>query len=204
MTIDADVGEVASGVPDGLRALGATVRVSQLAAGDYLVGRDIGVERKSMLDLHYSIENRRLWSQLLAYRSVLRRLYLLVEGRSLDNGSITEAGVRGALLEIGDRGVTVIRAIDVRDSALWIIRIAARAQRSGARPRPRSRRYGRVFVPTDVVSCIAGIGPSKAQKLLSHFGSIAAIAAADQSKLEEVPGIGPALSAAIHDALTRI
>jgi len=33
-----------------------------LRAGDYLVGEDIGVERKSVLDLHYSIANRRLWS----------------------------------------------------------------------------------------------------------------------------------------------
>ena len=202
MTIDADVGEMPSGVPGELRALGATVRISQLDAGDYLVGRDMGVERKSVLDLHYSIENRRLWSQLLAYRSALRRLYLLVEGRSLDDGAISEAGIRGALLEIGDRGVTVIRSTDARDSAFWILRLAARAQRSGAPPTPRPRRYARAAQPLDVVSCIAGIGPSKARSLLSHFGSVAAIASADRDELHEVAGIGPALAAAIHTALT--
>jgi len=203
VTIDADIGEVHSGVPDALRALGALVHVSQLGAGDYLVGNEIGVERKSVLDLHYSIENRRLWSQLRTYRAALRRLFLLVEGSRLDDGRVTEAGIRGALLEIGDRGVTVIRSTDARDSALWILRIAARAQRSGAGPRPRPRRFARTVQPVDLVSCIAGVGPSKARSLLSHFGSVAAIAAADRSQLQQVDGIGPALAAEIRTALTR-
>src|SRR6476620_3420626 len=86
VTIDADVGELRSGVPDALRATGTVVRISQLRAGDYLVREDLGVERKSVLDLHYSIANRRLWSQLATYRGSLRRLYLLVEGANLDDG----------------------------------------------------------------------------------------------------------------------
>jgi ERCC4-type nuclease len=166
VTIDADVGELRSGIPEILRAIGMEVRVSQLVASDYLVGAEIGIERKSVLDLHVSIRNRRLWSQLHAYRSALRRLYLLVEGRRLDDGPVTDAGVRGALLEIGDRGVTVIRAVDARDSSLWIARLAVRAQRSGVPPRPRPRLYGRVTEPVDIVARISGIGPSKARSLL--------------------------------------
>lgn len=203
VTIDADIGEVHSGVPDALRALGALVRVSQLGAGDYLVGNEIGVERKSVLDLHYSIENRRLWSQLRTYRAALRRLFLLVEGSRLDDGRVTEAGIRGALLEIGDRGVTVIRSTHARDSALWILRIAARAQRSGAGPRPRPRRFARAAQPVDVVGCVTGIGPARARSLLSRFGSVAAIAAADRSELEDVAGIGPSLAEAILKALSE-
>jgi DNA excision repair protein ERCC-4 len=203
VTIDADVGELRSGIPKMLGALGAHVRVSQLRASDYLVGNDVGVERKSVLDLHFSIRDHRLWSQLRADRAALGRRYLVVEGGPLDDGSVSAAGIRGALLEIGDRGVTVIRTVDARDSALWILRIAVRAQRSGLSPRPRPRLYGRVAEPADIVVRIPGIGPSKARSLLARFGSIAGIASATREDLEQVQGIGPSLSRAIHDASTR-
>ena len=138
------------------------MRVSQLAAGDYLVGDGIGIERKSVLDLHFSIQNRRLWSQLLAYRAALQRLYLLVEGPILDDGKLSEAGVRGALLEIGDRGVTVLRSTDAGDSAAWIMRVAVRAQRDGSRPRPRARGRPTIVAPIDLVAGITGVGPRRA------------------------------------------
>jgi Fanconi anemia group M protein len=203
VTIDADVGEVRSGVHQALRAMGALVRVSQLGVGDYLVGDDVGVERKSVLDLHYSVENRRLWSQLLAYRLALERLYLIVEGPDLDDGAVTAAGIRGALLEIGDRGVTVIRTLDPRDSARWILRLAARAQRSGVLPQPRPRRCRRATQPADILAGIPGIGPSKARSLISHFESVAAVASAERAELEGVEGIGPSLARTIHETLTR-
>jgi ERCC4-type nuclease len=174
-----------------------------LRAGDYLVGEDIGVERKSVLDLHYSIANRRLWSQLATYRGSLRRLYLLVEGANLDDGHTSSAGVRGALLEIGERGVTVIRSTGAVDSAAWLHRLAVRAQRQGHAPRPRARRYVRACSPVDLVAGIPGIGPGLAGRLLDEFGSIGALQAAPPVDLQRVAGVGPALATAIHEALTQ-
>ena len=203
VTIDADVGEVRSGIPERLRGMGASVRLSQLEASDYLVGDGIGIERKSVPDLHGSIACRRLWSQLRSYRAALQRLYLLVEGGELNDGAITPGGIRGALLEIGDRGVTVIRTSDSTDSAEWIVRVAVRAQRRGAHPRPRPRRYGMLARPDDIVMSIPGIGPRKARRLVATFGSVAAVAAADETTLQRVPGVGPGLAKTIHDALTR-
>ncbi|MCX6433088.1 MAG: excinuclease ABC subunit UvrC, partial [Actinobacteria bacterium] len=48
---------------------------------------------------------------------------------------------------------------------------------------------------------IAGLGPAKAKALLKHFGSVRAIRAASVTELQQAPGIGPALAAAIHTAL---
>ena len=192
-----------SGVPAALEARGVSVRLSQLESSDYLVGNEIGVERKSVLDLHYSILNRRLWSQLDAYRSKLQRVYLLVEGARLDDGRVSAAGVRGALLEIGDRGMTVIRSTDAADSAEWLLRLAIRAQRSGARPLPRLRRYRRATSSIELVAGIPGIGPRRARLLLDTFGSIGALEVADLEDLQRVEGIGPALARGVHEALTR-
>jgi DNA excision repair protein ERCC-4 len=203
VTIDADVGELRSGVPTQLEARGVVVRLSQLDASDYLVGERIGVERKSVLDLHYSMMNRRLWSQLATYRAKLRRLYLLVEGPKLDDGHVSAAGIRGALLEIGDRGVSVIRSTDAADSAEWLLRLAVRAQRSGARPKPRVRRYNRTTSPVDLVSGIPGIGPRRARRLLEEFASLGGLEAAQIEELMRTEGIGPQLARAIQHALNR-
>lgn len=202
VTIDVDVGEMRSGVPALLQKRDAGVRVLQLATGDYVVGDGIGVERKSVLDLHYSISSRRLWSQLATYRAELRRLYLLVEGSSLDDGKISPAGVRGALLEIGDRGVTVIRTVDVHDTAEWILRLAVRAQRRGKRPRARLRVYPPAVAPRDLIAGIRGIGPRRAELLIERFGSIRGIASAHRDELQSVPGVGPVLAEVISTALT--
>jgi Fanconi anemia group M protein len=183
--------------------MGAFVRVSQLGVADYLVGDEIGVERKAVLDLHHSIHNRRLWSQLRGYRLRLKRLYLLVEGRKLDDGPVGAAGIRGALLEIGDRGVTVIRATDTIDSARWILRLAVRAQRRGSVPNARPRRYRPATSAGGIVAVIPGIGPRTAQRLVSEFGSVAEIAAATPDDLCRVHGVGPTLASRIHDALSR-
>jgi DNA excision repair protein ERCC-4 len=92
VTIVADAGELRSGVPDALRALGVSVDVASLPAGDYLVGDAVAVERKTVADLHRSIANGRLWSQLLSCRRELDRTFLLVEGRPSTEAASRERG----------------------------------------------------------------------------------------------------------------
>jgi excinuclease ABC subunit C len=52
-----------------------------------------------------------------------------------------------------------------------------------------------------VLSGIPGLGPARIRELLSHFGSVARVRAADEEALAQVPGIGPTTAAAIHRAL---
>ncbi|MCA9690961.1 MAG: excinuclease ABC subunit UvrC [Myxococcales bacterium] len=48
---------------------------------------------------------------------------------------------------------------------------------------------------------IKGVGPSLKKALLAHFGTVAAIRAADLAALQEVPGVGAKVAARIHAAL---
>lgn len=48
---------------------------------------------------------------------------------------------------------------------------------------------------------IPGLGEVKAKALLRHFGSVKAVAAANEAELRSVPGIGPALASTILRAL---
>lgn len=52
-----------------------------------------------------------------------------------------------------------------------------------------------------VLADIPGLGPSRVQALLKHFGSVARLRAADAVAISEVRGIGPALATAVVDTL---
>ena len=64
LTVVADVFEQASGVPAALARLGVEITVEPLAAGDYQIGDEILIERKTVPDLHGSLARNRLWAQL--------------------------------------------------------------------------------------------------------------------------------------------
>ena len=197
MTIIADGGEVPCGIPEHLRRLGALVEVVRLPAADYLVADGVGVERKTVADLHRSLACGRIWAQLRSCRAELARTYLLVEGQDLNRGRVSVGGVRGALLEIGDRGMTVVRSSDAADSAIWLLRIAARLQRPRGVGSPRARRFPRASTRRSLLSEVPGIGPDTAAALLDRFGSLRGIANADPNELRSVPGVGPQRAATL-------
>src|SRR4051794_17784708 len=115
-------------LPASLEALGVTVELERLEAGDYVVGPDTLVERKTVQGLHRSIESRRLWRQLAELRAACSWPFLLIEGDDIDNGLLGTAAIRGACLSIIEHGVPLLRAMDACDSAMWLHRLALRRQ----------------------------------------------------------------------------
>jgi excinuclease ABC subunit C len=63
----------------------------------------------------------------------------------------------------------------------------------------RKRRGKRAL--KSVLDEIPGVGPAMKKRLIKHFGTVAAIKAADEAALQEVDGIGPALAAKIRETL---
>jgi DNA excision repair protein ERCC-4 len=191
LTILVDHRERGSGVPAALEQLGICTETLALEVGDYIVGEGVGVERKTIRDLHRCIEDRRLWRQVASLRVDFDRAYLVVEGVDLDRGAISRGGVRGALLAATELGVAVVRSKDPSDTALWLVRMAARRQRSMPRHVARSLPHGRKPTPRNILASLPGMSLTTAGLLLDHFGSIGGIAAATHAELTGVPGIGP-------------
>jgi ERCC4-type nuclease len=204
--IVADRFESPSGVPDALRAAGVEVQMMRLPAGDYDVGRGVLVERKTVPDFHLSLARGRLWAQMGLLRAHARLPYLLVEGRDLNEGSLSPSAVRGACLGVIGQGIALIRSEDSIDSAVWLRLLAQRVGhvRLG-RDRPT---YAQRLKPSPelireaMLAAVPGISVTGARALLERFGSVAAVVAANERDWREVRGIGPRRAAELRSAIS--
>src|SRR4051794_38271036 len=184
--------EERSGVAAALRAAGVTPRAGPFLVGDYVISDRLIVERKTGSDLAASIKDRRLFEQVERLTEAYASVVLLVEGEPVH---ISRASWEGAVARVLVAGVSVLRTAEARESAAWLARLCRQEEKgpSQARGRPRVRRPTDDDEQTahDVLSCLPGISFVTARRLLDHFGTLAAVFAADEARLREVPGIGP-------------
>jgi ERCC4-type nuclease len=207
LRIGVDRFEISSGIPARLERLGADVRLTMLAAGDYDVGGETIVERKSVGDLHASVLAGRFWRQIGVLRRSARYPFLLVEGHNLDSGPIQPRSIRGVCLSAQRLGVRLLRSVDVADSALWLFLLARHCQRRG-RPRDRPIAAQRPQPPTPMeaaeamLAAVLGLSAVSARALLTRFGSVADVVAAGPQDWLEVPGIGPERAKSLAETLS--
>jgi ERCC4-type nuclease len=205
MLIVTDVHERGSGVPALLGDRGATVEVRSLSAGDYRLAGGAVVERKTVRGMHMGIVAGTFWPQIGRLRRGARFAYLLIEGCDLDDGPLAPAAVRGACLAVADLGVTVLQSVDPCDSALWLHRLAARRQHAPPRHRPayaqRPKAEAAPQAAEAMLASVPGISTVSARALLTRFGSVAAVVAAEPTDWEAVAGIGPQRALSLAETL---
>ncbi len=196
--------EEGSGLPGLLRDAGLVLAAGQLPVGDYVVSDRVCVERKAGGDLSSSIRDGRLFEQAERLLEAWPSPVLLIEAAPVT--PLPEQW-RGAVCKLVEQGVTVLQATGPEDSAAWIARLAKRARRTpgqvGALPVGRRRSAREAAVQAEhMLSCVHGISPATGRRVLRHFGSIEAVAAAGLSELQEVPGVGRGRAQALRDAFS--
>jgi ERCC4-type nuclease len=207
MHVVVDRHERASGVPRELARLGVEIREAHLAAGDYAIGEFALVERKTTRGLHLSIHDGRFWAQVGRLRRGTQSAYLIVEGRSLYDGPLSEEAIRGLVLAINDLGVAVIRTSNAADSARWIRRILLRriAPRLVNRPpyaqRPQAEAH--VAPPERALAAAPGVSTKTARALLRRFGCLRDVLLAEPEELMTVTGVGRTRALSIHALATE-
>ena len=118
LTITVDVRERRSGIPECLAALGVTVDVVMLTVGDDAFGERV-VERKTIADLHRSLQHRRIWSQVAALRRDVPTFSW--KGLISMTGSVPPGALRGALAQgRRQRNSDPPHEPPHDDSALWL------------------------------------------------------------------------------------
>jgi len=205
----ADDREVAGGVVAELRKfpeIGVTVR--RLRCGDYQVGENFLVERKTLPDFAASVMDGRLFRQASAMTRESRRGVIILEGRpaTARRMGLTRESLQGALITIGVfYGLAVLRSGGPAETARLLSYLGDQAGRfaSGSlvRPgwRPRGKRARQLFL----LQGLPGVGPGRAARLLDRFGTVGNVAAASLEELSSLDGIGAATAAKIRWSLSE-
>ncbi len=193
ISIIADNRERKSGIPEILIKKGVSLRLLQLATGDYIINESIIVERKTSQDFIQSIKNGRLFNQCSGLRKTGMLPLIIVEGNPFEAGSkITAESIKGALLSVTlSWQIPVIRSSGKEDTANLMI-LAARQRLNP--PQFIRNTGGKTRVKrTNIhyfIGNLPGVGPTLASNLLTHFKTIENIVLADIIDLIEVDGIG--------------
>lgn len=203
-----DSRETNSGIPALLRAAGVDFELQEMQVGDYRIGEEIVIERKSArTDLAVSIMEGRLFGQAEALCMVATRPVFLVEGNLVEvRSQIGEEALWGAISALSVFwNMQVLFSHDTRSSATLLATMARhvtkglgyevplRCAKPRVNPDGGSTQY--------LVEGLPGVGPETARRLITHFGSARAVFAATQEQLRACKGIGPKTADGIAVAL---
>jgi DNA excision repair protein ERCC-4 len=208
MQLYIDDREQAPDLVEYLRSAGELeIEIKRLALGDYQLGEEIIFERKTGPDFLESLCSERLFSQAGRLASSFMRPVMLFEWDPQDHPlRKKKAAYLGAIVSLSlIFGITPLWTYNAEGSASVILSAARQVEKIrrcrswalNARKGKRNR-----TIRSRILQCIPGIGKDKADELLDHFGSIAAISAASTKEIGKVSGIGPKLSEKISQVLT--
>jgi ERCC4-related helicase len=203
-----DSREQASSVTKELFEKDCKIIMKQLDVGDYILSKDVCIERKTVEDFLSSMIDGRLFSQMINMRENYEKPLILVEG-NMDElftlRNIHKNSVIGALTSIAlDYNVPILNTKSARETAHYLFVIAKREQI--AREKEVAIRIGRKGLTVNeqqrfVVEGLPLVGPSLARNLLNEFGSIKSIIDADEKDLQKAEGLGKGKAKKIHKLL---
>ena len=192
--------EIKSGIPSVLEDLGAEVIIKTLEVGDYHVSNDVIIERKTTADFLHSIldEPGHLYGQLKDMGSEYKRSILIMEGAPMDlytERAINSNAIDGMVLAAARFDASIIWTLSADHTARMIYREAEHEQIDQKKNRgsPHGKRSSMTLPQRQeyVLSSIGGgVGPTMAEALLKHFGSVQEVIDASINELVEVEGIG--------------
>ncbi len=187
-TILVDSREMNTKVVEHLRRRPVRLERDNLEVADYVIGERVGVERKSERDFAESLKDGRLMDQARELAREFERPVLIVEGNP--RREVEPESVDGALAALAvDFGLTVLQSSGPGETAELLYRMARRVARDERPAQPRRRRSVD-DLRVEMLSCIPGVGPELARRLLERFGSVGEVVTADVSELKRVEGIG--------------
>jgi ERCC4-type nuclease len=208
-----DFRELRSGIVGEIEKLTdqLTIEVSMLSAGDYWIGDNIIVERKTLSDFLISIKNGRIFQQVSRIANSGKNGLIILEGdKSMVNTSLmSRKAVQGALIHLTVfLGIPVIRSLNIHETATLLIDIFHQCQQRklptqkqilSASPgfSVNKKQRQKLFI----LQNINGIGAKKALTLLKSLRSIENIINASSADLMKFHGIGSKLADRIYTIL---
>lgn len=196
-----DYREEAGGVPTTLALEGLELEATALEIADYVVSERVAVERKAAADFVASLKDGRLFEQAERLASGYEVAVLIVEG----SPRFATAAIEGAICGLIRRGLSVLRVDSSEETASVIARLARQEGRDSQPSRVKLARRQRDAdeIAEDMLASLPGVSVVKARSLLEHFGTVQALAVADEKQLRQVDGIGAKTAELIRQTFTH-
>lgn len=180
-----------------LNKLGAEITVTKLDFGDYLIGEDVAIERKTVFDFANTLTQRFLFDQIFKMREAYPNSLLLIEGymgllRKFRR--ITPESLNGALFTLAHSNIPIVPTIDYKDTAVFIITSARqllKTEKTSLIIRHRLKTDNIHEQQLFVVAGLPNVGPVLGENLLNHFKTVRTVFSTSKEEIMEVKGIGP-------------
>ena len=179
--IIADIREKNSLVIAELRKLGIDVELKHLKLADYIISRDIAVERKTINDFVSSMINKRLIQQIIDLKKNYKFPLLLIECedhqalyKPTRMPNLHENAVRGMLLSVTtDFGIPTILTEGYEDTAKYLMLLAKRQLKPKKKISFAVKRKAFSIKEQQqiILESFPGIGPSTAKLILKKLWS---------------------------------
>jgi ERCC4-type nuclease len=180
-----------------LCALGAEVSIMKLDFGDYIVGEDITIERKTVFDLAGTLTQRFLFDQIFKMRENYPRSLVIIEGymgvlRKFRR--ISAESINGALFALAQNGIPLVPTIDYKDTAVFLVTASKQLLKNSKVP-PIIRHRLKVETIAEkqlfLVTGLPHVGPVLADSLLRYFITPREAFNANREELMAVKDVGP-------------
>ena len=186
--------EKKSGIPKLLTAIGINTEIKTLQIGDYIVGPETVVERKSIQDLVSSVFDGRLFDQCSRLKEHFQNPILLVEGNVDEIESITENPLvfYGALSTIAiDFKIPIIPTPNAYHTAKLL---ASMCSRKNAIKGPFIKKIKKSSdlqkQQLSVLCSLPGVGEKTAIRMLEKFGTPLKVLSSSTAELSKISGLG--------------
>ena len=170
---------------------------NNLEVGDYILGNNCAVERKSVKDFADTLTGERsIFEQIGAMANAYDKSILLIEGEhgKLYTQNIHPNAIRATKSSlIVDYGISIVESMDEKDTASLLKYLAKKEQiNKNTEINPHGKKKTKTVKEEQeyIVSSVKNIGPKNARNLLHEFNTIQEVFNADISELEKVDTIG--------------
>ena len=178
-----------------LENMGLILRYANLKSGDFLISEKMAAEIMTAEEFIESINNKMLFRKLIDFKRDFPEAVFILQGFNSLNGKMNSPKIRSAIsyITILNR-MPIIMSTDAPDSAQYLNLLVRQAHHGLTMEPENDKKKERYASLKDaqivVVSALPEIGPSTAEAILTHFGSLSNIFKASVSDLMKVEGIG--------------
>ncbi len=191
-----DSRELRSNVVKKLYEMGVIIDSKKLPVGDFLLSKDVCIEKKTTGDFLQSLTDNRLFEQAKNMVSNFEKSAIILEGTNdiYTERKIHPNAIRGAICSLTiDYKIPIIESSGEDETAIFLYMIAEREQigkNKLVRLRGERKPLDKKEIKEYVVSSFPGVGRQTARNILNHFKTIKTFINAEDKDMKKVKNVG--------------